>query len=44
MESNNSRFIPPDGVFELMQYRITENVDLPFRVIIFLQNYAIIVT
>ncbi|CAO3598474.1 unnamed protein product [Absidia cylindrospora] len=26
-------FIPPDGEFELMRYRTTENVNLPFRVI-----------
>jgi len=26
-------FIPPDGEFELMKYRITDNVNLPFRVI-----------
>jgi len=26
-------FIPPDGEFELMKYRITENVNLPFKVI-----------
>lgn len=26
-------FVPPDGEFELMKYRITENVNLPFRVI-----------
>jgi len=25
-------FIPPDGNFELMSYRITENIDSPFRV------------
>lgn len=25
-------FIPPDGVFELMTYRITENINLPFKV------------
>ncbi|KAJ1652768.1 clathrin associated protein complex medium subunit [Dispira simplex] len=25
-------FIPPDGEFDLMQYRTTENVNLPFRV------------
>lgn len=25
-------FIPPDGEFELMRYRSTENVNLPFRV------------
>lgn len=24
-------FIPPDGVFELMTYRVTENVNLPFK-------------
>jgi len=26
-------FIPPDGVFELMKYRTTENPQLPFRVL-----------
>jgi len=26
-------FIPPDGEFQLMQYRITDNVNLPFRVL-----------
>eukprot|EP00916_Digyalum_oweni_P001259 GHVL01002440.1.p1 GENE.GHVL01002440.1~~GHVL01002440.1.p1 ORF type:complete len:428 (+),score=79.32 GHVL01002440.1:97-1380(+) len=26
-------FVPPDGVFELMNYRTTDNVDLPFRLI-----------
>lgn len=26
-------FVPPDGEFELMRYRITENINLPFRVI-----------
>jgi len=26
-------FIPPDGEFELMRYRISENVNLPFRII-----------
>ncbi|EWM25769.1 ap-2 complex subunit mu [Nannochloropsis gaditana] len=26
-------FIPPDGEFELMRYRVTENVNLPFRLI-----------
>ncbi|RKP23742.1 Mu homology domain-containing protein, partial [Syncephalis pseudoplumigaleata] len=25
-------FIPPDGEFDLMHYRTTENVNLPFRV------------
>lgn len=26
-------FIPPDGEFELMKYRVTENINLPFRII-----------
>jgi len=26
-------FIPPDGEFELMRYRVTDNINLPFRVI-----------
>ena len=26
-------FIPPDGEFELMRYRVTDNIVLPFRVI-----------
>jgi AP-2 complex subunit mu-1 len=26
-------FIPPDGEFELMRYRINDNVNLPFRII-----------
>ena len=26
-------FVPPDGEFELMKYRCTENISLPFRVI-----------
>lgn len=25
-------FIPPDGEFELMKYRVTENVNLPFKI------------
>ena len=25
-------FIPCDGVFELMTYRITENINLPFKI------------
>lgn len=25
-------FIPPDGAFELMTYRITENINLPFKI------------
>jgi len=31
-------FIPPDGEFELMRYRITDNVNLPFRLIPALQE------
>eukprot|EP00349_Pseudokeronopsis_sp_Brazil_P002933 CAMPEP_0202969144 /NCGR_PEP_ID=MMETSP1396-20130829/14779_1 /ASSEMBLY_ACC=CAM_ASM_000872 /TAXON_ID= /ORGANISM="Pseudokeronopsis sp., Strain Brazil" /LENGTH=121 /DNA_ID=CAMNT_0049696341 /DNA_START=627 /DNA_END=992 /DNA_ORIENTATION=- len=26
-------FIPPDGLFELMTYRISDNVSLPFKVV-----------
>jgi AP-2 complex subunit mu-1 len=26
-------FIPPDGVFELMTYRISENINLPFKIV-----------
>lgn len=26
-------FVPPDGEFELMRYRITDNINLPFRII-----------
>jgi len=26
-------FVPPDGEFELMKYRITDNVNLPFKVV-----------
>jgi AP-2 complex subunit mu-1 len=25
-------FIPPDGQFDLMTYRITENINLPFKI------------
>ena len=25
-------FVPPDGSFELMTYRITENINLPFKI------------
>jgi len=31
-------FTPPDGVFELMQYRITENIQCPFKIIPVLQD------
>merc|ERR1712185_136191 len=26
-------FIPPDGEFELMRYRVTENINLPFKLL-----------
>jgi AP-2 complex subunit mu-1 len=26
-------FVPPDGEFQLMAYRITESINLPFRVL-----------
>lgn len=26
-------FVPPDGEFELMKYRITDNINLPFRIL-----------
>ena len=26
-------FVPPDGEFQLMSYRITESINLPFRVL-----------
>lgn len=35
-------FIPPDGEFELMRYRVTENVNLPFRLIPVIQVRAIV--
>jgi AP-2 complex subunit mu-1 len=31
-ETKSINFIPPDGEFELMKYRSTENVSLPFKV------------
>ena len=32
-------FIPPDGLFELMTYRISENINLPFKVVPVVQEY-----
>ena len=26
-------FIPPDGEFELMRYRVTDNINLPFKLL-----------
>ncbi|CAD7941967.1 unnamed protein product [Amoebophrya sp. A120] len=31
-------FIPPDGTFELMQYRITENIQCPFKLLPLVQE------
>mmetsp|Transcript_5447 Transcript_5447/g.10379 ORF Transcript_5447/g.10379 Transcript_5447/m.10379 type:complete len:429 (+) Transcript_5447:180-1466(+) len=31
-------FIPPDGEFELMRYRVTDNINLPFRIIAAIQE------
>jgi len=33
-------FIPPDGEFELMRYRVTDNINLPFRIIPAVQEEA----
>ena len=33
-------FIPPDGIFELMTYRVTENINLPFKLMPILQEYG----
>lgn len=35
-------FIPPDGEFELMRYRVTENVNLPFRLIPVIQVRSLV--
>ena len=31
-------FIPPDGEFELMRYRVTDNINLPFRILAAIQE------
>jgi AP-2 complex subunit mu-1 len=33
-------FIPPDGEFELMRYRATENINLPFRVQVIVTDHG----
>jgi len=33
-------FIPPDGTFDLMTYRITENVNLPFKIMPIVNEYG----
>lgn len=35
-EDRTITFIPPDGEFELMKYRVTDNINIPFRI---LPNY-----
>lgn len=32
-------FIPPDGLFELMSYRVSENINLPFKIVPVMQEY-----
>ena len=32
-------FIPPDGQFEIMTYRISENINLPFKIVPVIQEY-----
>jgi AP-2 complex subunit mu-1 len=32
-------FIPPDGSFDVMTYRISENINLPFKVVPIIQEY-----
>eukprot|EP01016_Furgasonia_blochmanni_P022387 TRINITY_DN2440_c0_g1_i2.p1 TRINITY_DN2440_c0_g1~~TRINITY_DN2440_c0_g1_i2.p1 ORF type:complete len:515 (-),score=166.13 TRINITY_DN2440_c0_g1_i2:115-1659(-) len=33
-------FIPPDGTFELMTYRISENINLPFKIMPVVNEYG----
>lgn len=32
-------FIPPDGIFDVMTYRISENINLPFKIVPVIQEY-----
>lgn len=32
-------FIPPDGAFDVMTYRISENINLPFKIVPIIQEY-----
>ena len=32
-------FIPPDGTFEIMTYRISENINLPFKITPVIQEF-----
>ena len=34
-KERTTTFIPPDGQFQLMSYRISENINIPFKVNIF---------
>ena len=34
-------FVPPDGQFELMHYRVTENIQCPFKVMPVLKDHGI---
>ncbi|KAK8811501.1 hypothetical protein WA158_003235 [Blastocystis sp. Blastoise] len=36
-EDRTITFIPPDGEFELMKYRVTDNINIPFRI---MPNYT----
>jgi len=33
-------FIPPDGIFDVMTYRISENINLPFKIVPVVQEYC----
>ena len=33
-------FIPPDGTFDVMTYRISENISLPFKIVPVIQEYS----
>ena len=32
-------FIPPDGLFEVMSYRVSQNINLPFKITPVIQEY-----
>lgn len=33
-------FVPPDGHFQLMSYRISENINIPFKVNVFYSDIS----
>eukprot|EP00468_Gymnochlora_sp_CCMP2014_P013931 CAMPEP_0167770562 /NCGR_PEP_ID=MMETSP0110_2-20121227/18002_1 /TAXON_ID=629695 /ORGANISM="Gymnochlora sp., Strain CCMP2014" /LENGTH=288 /DNA_ID=CAMNT_0007659781 /DNA_START=442 /DNA_END=1305 /DNA_ORIENTATION=+ len=39
-QDRSINFVPPDGEFELMKYRITSHINLPFRVIPVVTEYG----